>query len=264
MKFEAGMKSTSDHFEEVWTGSGAARYAVLSDLHYRGAADDEPLELLCEQVKAQRPSHVLVLGDLVDHPDPLLFKGVKRLLDRLEAPCLVIPGNHDQSEETGALFDAAFPGCRNYSVDSGALRFAGLDTTAGAAWRDVVASGAALEFLRRQMTETPPDRGIVIMSHFPLPEAVLMHLANGEQFCSLLDPQRVLAVHCGHFHGRTTHTHRGIPLLTGTSCSPQVANHDGTREKGYYRCAVEEGRIRWCFDPAPWPPDAEAPEPLRL
>lgn len=80
------------------------------------------------------PDVVLLTGDLVDMGRPDEYASLRELLDRLDAPYFVVPGNHD---ERGAL-RAAFADHRylpqegeflHYCMDDHPLRLVGLDST---------------------------------------------------------------------------------------------------------------------------------------
>ena len=66
----------------------------LSDLHF-GRVDAELLEPLRAAVEAARPDLVVVSGDLTQRAKTAEFEQARAFLDRLPAPRLVVPGNHD-------------------------------------------------------------------------------------------------------------------------------------------------------------------------
>ncbi len=72
----------------------------LSDLHFGGAFDAELWDYVKAVVKEEKPRLIVVTGDLVETPSPLLLLQAKRELKALTAEIpaarlLVIPGNHD-------------------------------------------------------------------------------------------------------------------------------------------------------------------------
>ncbi|MFL6283728.1 MAG: metallophosphoesterase family protein [Pyrinomonadaceae bacterium] len=66
----------------------------LSDLHF-GRVDEALLGPLEEAVVAARPSLVVVSGDLTQRARTHEFEEARAFLDRLSAPQIVVPGNHD-------------------------------------------------------------------------------------------------------------------------------------------------------------------------
>ena len=68
--------------------------AHLSDLHF-GAEDGQLVQPLAEDVAAAAPTVVAVSGDLTQRARPHEFSAARAWLDRLPAPSVVVPGNHD-------------------------------------------------------------------------------------------------------------------------------------------------------------------------
>jgi 3',5'-cyclic AMP phosphodiesterase CpdA len=66
----------------------------LSDLHF-GRVDAELLEPLLAAVAEAKPHLVVVSGDLTQRARKRQFEEARAFLDRLPAPRLVVPGNHD-------------------------------------------------------------------------------------------------------------------------------------------------------------------------
>lgn len=71
-----------------------ARIVHLSDLHF-GRTNPDLLEPLIHAVNASKPDLVAISGDLTQRARPGQFRDARALMDRLNAPCLVTPGNHD-------------------------------------------------------------------------------------------------------------------------------------------------------------------------
>lgn len=70
------------------------RVLHLSDLHF-GRARPELLEPLVEAVNGLAPDLVAISGDLTQRARDWQFRHARALIDRIEPPCLVVPGNHD-------------------------------------------------------------------------------------------------------------------------------------------------------------------------
>lgn len=71
----------------------------LSDTHF-GTEQPEVVEAVVALAAQLRPEVVVLSGDITQRARPAQFRAAKAFLDRLGAPSLVIPGNHDI-----ALFD---------------------------------------------------------------------------------------------------------------------------------------------------------------
>jgi 3',5'-cyclic AMP phosphodiesterase CpdA len=70
------------------------RIAHLSDLHF-GATDPAVVEALAADLLADPPDLVIVSGDLTMRARRREFREAHRFLERMPAPVLVVPGNHD-------------------------------------------------------------------------------------------------------------------------------------------------------------------------
>jgi 3',5'-cyclic AMP phosphodiesterase CpdA len=71
----------------------------ISDTHF-GTEQPHVVEALVALAAQQRPEVVVLSGDITQRARPAQFRAAKAFVDRLGAPVLAIPGNHDI-----ALFD---------------------------------------------------------------------------------------------------------------------------------------------------------------
>ncbi len=108
----------------------------LSDLHIganENGFDPVPhLEAVVDAVRSlpNRPDAVLVSGDLTDDGAEDGYRVARELLERLEAPHYVLPGNHDDRGRLRAAFGLPGEGDEpvRYSVGVGALRLVVFDS----------------------------------------------------------------------------------------------------------------------------------------
>ena len=136
--------------------------AQLSDPHV-GAEwfDDQSVTRLAAAVESLRavrpqPDALLVSGDIADHATDEEYELVRELLEPLEAPLYVLPGNHDDRRALHRHFGV--PGGDGepvrYSVDLGPLRLVVLDTTRpgedSGALEASSSTGSTPSWLRRQ------------------------------------------------------------------------------------------------------------------
>lgn len=66
----------------------------LSDLHF-GRVDRDLIEPLAAAVARVRPDVIAISGDLTQRARACQFKEARAFLDRLSAPKIIVPGNHD-------------------------------------------------------------------------------------------------------------------------------------------------------------------------
>lgn len=116
--------------------AGPVLLAQLSDLHIganENGFDPVPhLEAVVEAVWSlpNRPDAVLVSGDLTDDGAESGYEVARELLERLDAPLHVLPGNHDDRALIRQAFDLPGEGDDpvRYSVDAGELRLVVFDS----------------------------------------------------------------------------------------------------------------------------------------
>jgi 3',5'-cyclic AMP phosphodiesterase CpdA len=67
----------------------------ISDVHFGPKHLPELAEHILEFAVRRRPDVVVLSGDLTQRAKPAQFQQARRWVDRLPAPALVVPGNHD-------------------------------------------------------------------------------------------------------------------------------------------------------------------------
>jgi 3',5'-cyclic-AMP phosphodiesterase len=185
------------------------------------------------------PDFVWVTGDLVDSGRPAQYAHLRAMLDRLEAPYAVMPGNHDAREALKAAF-ADHPywqpgsGSLHYAIEDLPLRLIALDSLvpgegggrvgqAQLAWLD-----ATLDDARKRPT--------VIAVHHPLfatgiVDMDAIYLADADALGTVIErhPQ-VERILCGHVHRPITARWHGTVVTTAPSVAHQVALRLGPKD----------------------------------
>ncbi len=150
--------------------------AHLSDLHF-GREDPAAVAALLADLEALRPSVVAVSGDLTQRARPSQFNAARAFLDRIPAPLVVVPGNHDVP-----LFDVV----RRFTSPLGRYRrlvtaelapvfaddelvVAGVSTARASTWKEGRVSLEQIEALRQELCgRRPGERVRVLVAHHPL------------------------------------------------------------------------------------------------
>jgi len=230
----------------------------ISDLH-RGAHAttelDDALVRLCDELS---PEAVIASGDLANRGRTSELEAVKVLLERLPAPTLVVPGNHDLPYGFPARF--THPRDRFIGVfgttdpvlftDHAAI--CGLNSARP--WRhqggrlDASRLGAAAAALR----DLPPDALRVVVLHHHLAGAPwrasrklpLKH--RDAALRSLADAGAELVLG-GHIHQSTAVGRHAFEALDGGSCSLVLATAPGFGRPRPHRLGEASGLnvIRW-------------------
>ena len=169
------------------------RVAQLSDIHVGKGSQDKlmaNLSRVIDRTNALAPDLVLVTGDLVDNGDrQQLMQRAREALLAVDAPLLVIPGNHDLGLNITTLFGERYgAGWHNfaqsfhssllYKVSFGGWDFIGFDSGASIVSPLIRTRGLApgsLARLRRLLRAARLEgrRGVVLFTHAPLRSRLL-------------------------------------------------------------------------------------------
>ena len=157
----------------------------------------------------QKPDAVAFTGDLVDFGRPDEYAVLRELLQPLDMPVYLIPGNHDEREALRAAFpDHAYLRQREgfilYSIEEHPLRIIGFDTVVAGK-----SGGLACEERLAWLDATlaaQPDKATVILMHHPPFRTFIGHmdrqgLEGSEALAKVIrrHPQ-VERLMCGHLH----------------------------------------------------------------
>ncbi|BBK36559.1 hypothetical protein STAQ_16370 [Allostella sp. ATCC 35155] len=181
------------------------------------------LERLGEVVARQRPDLVVLTGDLVDVPHPLLhgdpadhatamaeaeadYRLLRGWLDRLPCPWRAIPGNHDRLD----AFEAAFGTGRETESHHGGFRVVGFEDWE-VAGNQAQRVGAQRALFERVLADPDPAPQIHLQHYLIRPDVdygyPLMYREAADLAAAIERSGRVRAVLSGHWH-------QGEPPLT--------------------------------------------------
>lgn len=209
----------------------------ISDLHikapgalsYRVVDTAAYLQRCVQQIGTlkQRPDAVVITGDLVDFGRSDEYAHLKALLQPLDMPLYLIPGNHDDRDTLRASFPEhaylrQMDGFIQYVVDLHPLRIVALDTTI------LGQSGGALcaerlAWLSARLDEEPRRPTVILMHHPPFVTGIghmdAIGLANPRDLEVIVrrHPQ-IERILCGHLH-RPIHVRFG-GTIASTCASP--------------------------------------------
>ncbi|MCF7807765.1 MAG: PQQ-binding-like beta-propeller repeat protein [Candidatus Marinimicrobia bacterium] len=191
-------------------------FAWMSDTHIGSQTAANDLNSVVDDIN--RATHIdfaIVSGDITETDTHDNLEQAKVILDRLDIPYYIIPGNHDTkwSSAGGARFSALW-GDDRFNVEIGDYRFIGVHQGPmlrmgdgyidpdDIAWVDSILH--ALE---------DPQQKIFIVQHYPLDPSV----DNWYAFRDVLDGYNIQAVLNGHHHRNFATSYEGIPGIMGRS-----------------------------------------------
>ena len=147
----------------------------ISDTHF-GTEQPQVVEALVALAAQQRPDLVVLSGDITQRARPTQFRAAKAFVERLGAPVLAIPGNHDI-----ALFDLwarlTRPYARYATVFGTELEpvyasqdwlVVGVNTTRAWRHKNGEVSAAQIDRVAKLLSAASPTQLRVVVVHQPL------------------------------------------------------------------------------------------------
>jgi Icc protein len=203
----------------------------ISDLHLGGnenGVDPVPrLEAVIEAIRAlpNQADAVLVSGDLTHDGGPEEYRLARDLLERLESPLHVLPGNHDDRALLREAFDLPGVGDEpiDYTADVGELRLVLLDSNVPG--QDPGAfDPEQLRWLDRELGAGGERPTLLALHHSPMPTAVQewdginMPVEEREALAEVVGRHPHLrAIVGGHLHRIAASTLAGCPVISAPS-----------------------------------------------
>jgi 3',5'-cyclic AMP phosphodiesterase CpdA len=242
----AGMWPGCARFADGGRG-GAFRFVVINDAHFQSPKCPAWFERVSASVQSHdpKPEMCLMVGDLAEHGTKPELGSMRDVLRSLRMPVHIVIGNHDYVSGTDrSAWDAILPGPLNYHFEHRGWRFIGLDSSEGTKFEKTRVQPATLRWLDHTLSKLDRAAPTIVFTHFPLGALVPMRPLNADKVLERFIEFNLVAVFDGHFHGFTERKSGRTVLTTNKCCAISRANHDGTKEKGYFLCTANEGRIR--------------------
>ena len=252
------------------------RIAHISDLHF-GHEDPAVADALAAALNADPPDLVAVSGDLTQGAHQHEFAAARAFFDRLSAPVLAVPGNHDITPyDLAERFLDPYRRWRHHiGTDTqpvwhdGRTAVAGLNTARRMGlsldWsRGRIGSGRLRQVLSR-LAALPPELVRIVVAHHPLlppdeaPETRVV--GNATAALAAFADAGVRLVLAGHLHTGFSHL---VPSPAGMGLTVlQAATAISTRLRGEpnaYNVIVVESDGRTTAETQAW--DGEAWRPV--
>jgi hypothetical protein len=201
--------------------------------------------------KPAKPDLCLIVGDLAEDGTPAQLGAIRDHLKGLSMPTHIVVGNHDYLNPGPAgdrrAFEELFPRQINYTFEHRGWQVVALDTTEGRLATNTTVPRETLTWLGDNLPKLDKKRPTVLFTHFPLGFFMPARPKNADEVLQPFMDFNLQAVFNGHFHAFTERTRWHATLTTDKCCSFHHANHDGSKEKGYFVCRAKGGKIERTF-----------------
>ncbi|MDB6131671.1 MAG: serine/threonine protein phosphatase [Verrucomicrobiales bacterium] len=225
-------------------------YVVINDLHYTDEACGQWMTKVLEQIKsgADKPDLILMVGDFTENGKETQMSEIKEVFQRSKIPFYGVIGNHDYlTQADRKAYESVFKDQLNYSFVHKGWQFIALDTTEGQKANNTKINSATLQWMDDNLKKLDKAKPTILFTHFPMGILTPSRPVNADDLLDKLLEFNLQAVYNGHFHGFTERRKGNAILTTNKCCSYRKANHDGTKEKGYFACKTTNGKIERTF-----------------
>lgn len=147
----------------------------FSDIHFGGVHAPGRAEAILAEIDRARPDVVAVSGDLTQRARSYQFRQAREFLDRINAPLVVVPGNHDVP--LWHVVNRFFSPLEKYKrwitrdlnpmYKDEELAVIGIDTTRSFTIKGGEVETSDLRIVRAQLSELPAHTCKVVVGHHP-------------------------------------------------------------------------------------------------
>lgn len=206
---------------------GSLMYAVMSDIHISAGGKSVEWTRKCVEDINKNPEiqFVIISGDIANFGADDEISLAKEILDGLERPWFIIPGNHDAtwSESGTNTFQKVF-GYERFTFEAGGIKFLGTPCGPNIRMAPALIPRESMIWLEKEIESTPQAQPIFFVNHYPLDTSLLKY----NEVINLLKTRNIQMVHGGHWHTNQAIEYEGIPGVIIRS-----TQKDSKREPGY-------------------------------
>jgi len=193
------------------------KFAFVSDTHIGspdGKAEEDLRRTVADINATTGLAFVVLTGDITEMGTNDEIARAKAILDSLNIPWYILPGNHDTgwSESGGVTFTKVF-GYSTFNFEYEGIRFIGCASGPYVRMSDGHIPREAVNWLDTLLHKIPATQPIIFLNHYPIDNS----LDNWYEVTDRLMKKNTLAILCGHGHGNHAFTFDGIPGVMGRS-----------------------------------------------
>ncbi|HWJ29643.1 MAG TPA: metallophosphoesterase, partial [Flavisolibacter sp.] len=193
------------------------RFAFISDTHIgspNGGAEEDLRRTVADINSMKDIAFVVITGDITELGTNRQLQLAKQILDSLQIPYYIIPGNHDTgwSESGGLSFTTTF-GSDKFSFRYNGIHFIGCASGPYVRMSDGDVPRDAMNWMQSELKNIKKDEPVIFLNHYPLDNG----LDNWYQVIDLLKTKNTILALCGHGHNNRPVKAEDIPSVMGRS-----------------------------------------------
>src|SRR5215204_5149955 len=193
------------------------RFAFLSDTHIgspNGGAEEDLRRTVADINAMNDIAFVVLTGDITELGTNAELAAAKRILDSLDVPYYIIPGNHDTgwSESGGLSFSQTFGDDKFYFKHKG-VHFIGCASGPYVRMSDGHVPRHAVNWMKDKLKNIGDKEPVVFLNHHPLDNG----LDNWYEIIDMLKTKNTILALCGHGHANRMVKAEDIPAVMGRS-----------------------------------------------
>ena len=190
----------------------ATKIAILSDTHVTpGNPNSEKLAEAVDEINKSDNQIVVVSGDLTNEGSDVQLNYVKSILDKIQKPSYIIPGNHENnwSESACKTFNDLW-GNDRFITEVDSLIIVGINCGPYMKMGDGHIKQEDLIWLNDTLTaKCTAGKRVLSINHYP----ILPDLDNYKDYIEVLNKFPVIGHICGHYHQFKYYKSCGIDAL---------------------------------------------------
>lgn len=193
----------------------AFTFAHVSDTHIGNETAAEDLRRTVKDINAHPEIRfVIISGDITEFGADEELKLAKTLLDSLNKPWYIVPGNHDMnwSESGGNSFKKVF-GSETFAVKKEEFLFLGTNCGPNMRMSPGQIPRENIVWLDSVLKATSKETPIIFVNHYPQDSS----LNNWYETINRLKTHNIQLAICGHGHANNKLNFEGIPAVMGRS-----------------------------------------------
>ncbi|MDX9883012.1 MAG: PQQ-binding-like beta-propeller repeat protein [Prolixibacteraceae bacterium] len=192
------------------------RFAHVTDTHVGGSTGSEDLLQTVEDINSLPDiDFVLFTGDVTEFGSDEELLEAKKIMNRLNKPWYVVPGNHDSKwSESGCNSFVRIFGAEEFCFERAGILFIGTASGPNMRMGPGLVPREQMVFLDSVLVNMKdPGQPIVFVNHYPLDES----LANARQVLAKLKTRNIQVSLMGHGHTNKLFNFDSIPGVMGRS-----------------------------------------------